>query len=225
MYRPKGDPRVDLSQLHNTRMAGHLGVTKTSNRIRQRFYWPGFRKDVSRWCVKCKICAQTSKRNSKLVLVRDLVGSPLERVGIDIVGPLPISEGGNAYILVVVDYFTRWTEAYPIPDQKALTVADKFVSEFITRFGVPERLVSDQGTDFMSDLFKHMCRLMEIEQTRCSPYHPATNGLTERMNSTIQSMLSSFVNENRNDWEEHLPYVLFAYRAAIQESTGVRPTF
>lgn len=220
---PKEIRSFILTQLHNSRMAGHLGITKTSNRIRQRFYWPGYRKDVERWCRKCKTCAQTNKRSSKSALVHDLAGSPLERVGIDIVGPLPVSENGNSYILVVVDYFTRWTEAYPIPDQKALTVADKFVSEFITRFGVPERLISDQGTDFMSELFRNMCQLMEIEQARCSPYHPATNGLTERMNATIQSMLSAFVNEYRNDWEEHLPYVLFAYRAAVQESTGCTP--
>jgi hypothetical protein len=212
-----------LAQLHNTRMAGHLGVTKTCNRIRQRFYWPGYRKDVTRWCRRCNKCAQTNKRVTRAALVHDLVGSPLERVGIDIVGPFPTSEEGNSYLLVIIDYFTRWTEAYPIPDQKAITVADKFVAEFITRFGVPDRLVSDQGTDFMSQLFRHMCQLMEVEQTRCSPYHPATNGLTERMNSTIQSMLAAFVNDHRDDWEDHLPYVLFAYRAAVQESTGCTP--
>ena len=220
---PKEIRKFILEQLHNTKLAGHLGVTKTCERVKQRFYWPRYREDVTLWCRKCFACAQTSKRRTKAPLVHELVGGPLERVGLDIIGPLERTKEGNNYILVVVDYFTKWVEAYGIPDQSALTVADKFVSEFVARFGVPERIHSDQGGDFMSHLFKQMCSLLEISPTRCSPYHPASNGLTERMNSTIQKMLSAFVNEYRNNWDDILPYVLFAYRASVQESTGCTP--
>ena len=214
-----------LDQLHNKKLAGHLGISKTCEKIRQRFYWPDYRKDVILWCRKCAACAQTNKRCTKAPLVHETVGMPLERVGIDIVGPLPTSEKGNSYILVVIDYFTRWVEGYSIPDQTALTVADKLVSEFITRFGVSQRLHSDQGTDFMSTLFRQMCRCLEIDQTRCTPYRPASNGLCERANQIVQHMLSAFVNDFRNNWEELLPYMLFAYRASVQESTGCSPNF
>jgi len=212
-----------LEQLHNSRLAGHLGVSKTIDRVKQRFYWPGYRDDIILWCKKCVLCAQTSKRSNKAVMKHELASEPLQRVGIDIVGPLPKTEQGNSFIMVICDYYTRWVEAYSIPDQTAITVADKFVTEFVCRFGVPQKLHSDQGTDFMSSLFKQMCKLLEIEQTRTTPYRPCSNGLTERMNQTIQHMLSAFVNDYRNDWEDHLPFVLMAYRAAVQESTGCSP--
>ena len=151
------------------------------------------------------------------------VGSPLEKVAMDIMGPFPISDTGNRYILVISDYFTRWVEAYAIPDMTAQVVADKFVSEFITRYGIPDQIHTDQGRDFMSNLFKEMAKLLDVYQTRTTPYHPMSDGLVERLNRTIQQMLKSFISENASDWEDHLPYVLMAYRSSIQESTGCTP--
>ena len=98
-----------------------------------------------------------------------MVGAPMERVALDVVGPLPVTDRGNKYILVVGDYLSKWTEAYPIPDQTATTVADKFVKEFVSRYGVPEVLHSDQGRNFESQVFQEMCRLLGIEKTRTTP--------------------------------------------------------
>lgn len=148
---------------------------------------------------------------------------PLQCVAIDIMGPLPITDKGNQYIMVVGDYFTKWTEAYPLPDHTAQTVADKLVCEFICRYGSPLRIHTDQGREFESNLFKRMCDIFEIEKSRTTPFHPQSDGMIERFNRTLQQMLAMFVNDYKDDWDEHLPLLTMAYRASVQESTKCTP--
>ena len=124
-------------------------------------------------------------------------GYLLERVALDILGPLPKSDSGNKYIMVVAEYFTKWTEAYPIPNQEAVTVARKLVDEFVSRFGAPEHLHSDQGRNVESSLFKEVCKLFGIVKTRTSPYHPEGDGVIERLNRTVLSMLSNYVDDRQ----------------------------
>ena len=151
------------------------------------------------------------------------VGCPMERVALDILGPLPRTSRGNVYILVVADYFTRWTEAYPMRNQEAITVAKKFVNEFICRFGAPLQILTDQGTQFESQLFCEMCHLLDISKTRTSAYHPQSDGMVERFNRTLASMLSLFVKDHQRDWDVHVPMVMMAYCSTIQETTSVSP--
>ena len=214
-----------MEHLHNHRTAGHLGVTKTLATVKQRFYWPGMTSDISRWCNSCSSCAQRKpgKGPGRSQLKQLPVGACLERVALDIVGPLPTTDNGNEYILVIGDYYTKWTEAYALPNHTAQTVADKIVTEFFSRFGLPFQLHSDQGPEFMSALFKELSKLLEIEKTFTACYRPQSDGFIERFNRTVQQMLSMFVSEHRNDWDDHLPYVMMAYRATIQESTGCSP--
>ena len=110
----------------------------------------------------------------------------------DIIGPFPKTELGNEYILIVCDYFTRWTESFPLPNLEATTVARVLVNEYICRFGVPEQLHTDQGRNFESKLIQEICKLLEIHKTRSSPYHPQSDGLVERFNRTLEAMLSKY---------------------------------
>jgi hypothetical protein len=144
-------------------------------------------------------------------------------VSLDVMGPLPKSDGDNKYVLLICDYFTKWVEAYPIPNQEARTIADKFVKEFICRFGVPRRLITDQGSNFQSRLFNEVCDLLDIDKNRTTPYHPQCDGLVERMNRTVEAMLSMFVSPGQKDWDDFLPYIMMACRSAIQETTGYSP--
>ena len=100
----------------------------------------------------------------------------MECITIDILGPLPETPWKNKFILLVSDYFTKWTESYPIPNQEAATVAEKLVSEFTCRCGVPCELHGDQGTNFESKVFGEICKLLDIEKTRTTPLHPQSNG-------------------------------------------------
>ena len=136
---------------------------------------------------------------------------------------LQYTNKGNRYILVIADYFTKWTEAYALPNHTAVTVAETLITEFVCRWGMPLAIHSDQGREFESRLFKEMCRLLGGDKTKTCPYHPQSDGMVERFNRTCISMLSAFVNEHKDDWDEYLPYLLAAYRASIHDSTGFTP--
>lgn len=110
-----------------------------------------------------------------------------------------------------------------MPVHTAQIVADKLVTEFICRYGTPLRIHTDQGREFESKLFTHLCRLLEIEKSRTTPYRPQSDGMIERFNRTLQQMLAMFVNENHDDWDDHLPYLTSAYRTSVQESTKCTP--
>eukprot|EP00731_Ephydatia_muelleri_P028382 Em0020g26a len=146
---------------------------------------------------------------------------PLQRVAMDIMGPLPETSRGNKYILVIADYFTKWSEAYPIPNMEAITVAKCLVNEFICRFGVPEQLHSDQGRNFESKVIKNICDLLQIRKTRTSPYHSQSDGLVERFNRTLLNLLSIAVVDAERDWDVQLPLLMFAYRTSMHETNGV----
>ena len=130
----------------------------------------------------------------------------------DILGPLPESINKNSYVLVVSDYFTRYTEAYALPNQEAKTVAHKLVNEFFLRFSLPEQLYSDQGQQFELDIIKEVTNMLQIKKSRTSPYHPQSDGLVELFNRTLLSMLSTALDEHPWEWEDHLRplcYILY----------------
>ena len=117
-----------LTALHSDITAGHLDIAKTLNKVRARFYWPGQRRDVEDWCQACDECGSRKPlpRPCHAPLQPELAGRPLQRVAMDILGPLPETDRGHKYVLVIADYFTKWTEALPMPDMEARTVANLF---------------------------------------------------------------------------------------------------
>ena len=126
-------------------------------------------------------------------------------------------------MLVLCDYFRKWTQAFALKDQTAYTVADTLMTQCFNLFGLPEVIHSDQGRNFEYDLFKELYQLLGIEKTRTTAYHPQSDGMVERFNRTCQQMLKAFINENRDDWDDHLPYLMMAYRSSPHESTGLSP--
>ena len=201
-----------LAELHDGPLGGHLGGDKMYSRLKQRFYWPGSTTDVKHWCATCSTCAarKTSATHKRAPLHTIQSGYPMQIAAVDIVGPFPDSPNGNRYILVAMDYFTRWAEVYAIPNQEASTVAEKLVNEFFLCFSLPEQLHSDQGRQFESSLMKEICRLLGIHKSRTTPYHPQSDGLVERFNRTLLSMLATSSREHPSTWESHLPKVCMA---------------
>lgn len=122
------------------------------------------------------------------------VGAPLERIALDIMGPLLKTQKAHKHILVITDYFTKLAEAYPRVDQEASTIAD-FLIDFICHFGLPLQIHSDQGRQFQTNLFREMCKILGIVRTRTFPYHPQSDGLVERINRTIIDMLSKSISK------------------------------
>ena len=147
-------------------------------------YWREMRRQAEEWCQKCHLCGskKSPPRPEKALLRQYLVGAPIERITIDLTGPLPRTKAGNTSIVVVADYFTKWVEAFPLPDQTAGTVARTLVEQVIARFGTPLEIHTDQGREFEAGLFRGVCRLLGIHKTRTTRSTPSptawSNGST-----------------------------------------------
>ena len=211
---------------HEILMAGHMGIRKTTSRILTEFYWPGICGDIARFCRSCDICQRTipKGRIGKVPLgTMPLIDTPFKRVAVDIVGPIePRSENRNKYILTMIDYATRYPEAVPLPNIETETVAEALVSMF-SRVGIPDEMLTDCGTQFMSKVMNETARLLSLQQITTSPRHPQCDGLVERFHATLKQMLKKACNERPKDWDKYIPALLFAVREVPQESLGFSP--
>lgn len=137
-------------------------------------------------------------------------------------GPLPTSDKGDKYLLVIGDYFTKFIHAIPIRNQEEETVTRSFVDNFITIFSVPMQVHTDKGANFESRLFRELCRILDIVKTRTTVMRPQSDGMVERFMRTIENMLSSFVSVHQKDWDQYVS-LMMAYRSLKHETTGVTP--
>ena len=151
------------------------------------------------------------------------VGRRWERVAMDLLDMSVMSTKGNCYVLVMVDCFSRWTEACPLPDKTAISEADTFFSNIVCRFGMPTVIHSDQGREFENKVMHELCILGGAHKTKTTLYHPESDGLVERFNRTLLMMLVMFAGEHKDDWDDLLPPVMMAYRSSVHESTGFSP--
>ncbi|CAK9820223.1 Retrovirus-related Pol polyprotein from transposon 412 [Anthophora quadrimaculata] len=223
---PKSKVEEALRECHETPAGGHFGERKTLAKLRQRFFWLDHRVDVEEWCRRCYACTARKgpKEKGKGPLRIYNVGAPFERVAFDIVGPLPKSSSGNRYALVIVDYFSKWPEVIPLPNQRATTIATALLRDVVSRHGVPLELHSDQGRSFESTVFKELMQLLGIKKTRTTPLHPQSDGLVERMIRTLLQYLSFYIADNQKDWDQWIPLFLLAYRSSRHETTRCTPS-
>lgn len=224
---PRSMVRKVIELNHVPPLSAHLGYKKTIYRVNQQFIWEGMVQDVKKFVATCTSCQErkTSPHVRPSPLQRfTVVNQPFELVGMDILGPLPMTITGNRYLLLFTDYLSKWVEGIAIPNQKAKTVARALISEVIARHGVPQKLLTDRGANFLSALMKDVYSFLGIQKLNTTPYRPSTNGSIERFNRTLTQMLSHYTVD-QHDWDEWLPFMLFAYRTAIHESTRETPFF
>lgn len=191
-----------LERFHDHKMAGHHGVPKTLHRIKNRFTWPTLNKDVTKYV---KSCLKSAKRKAHGGARSPLSPMPVanylwERVAMDIVGPLPTSKKDNKYILVIGEYVSRYVETAALPDQTADSVAQAFLEKIILRYGCPSNVLTDQGSNFQSELFEKIYSILGIKKLRTAAYTPRTNGFVEKMNRLLVDSLTIFVHNNPTDW-------------------------
>ena len=149
--------------------------------ILRQYIWPNLTRDVASYCRSCLACqtSKVSRHNKPKPSHFDIPDARFQHVHIDIVGPL-LPSNGYRYSLTMIDHFTRWTEAIPIPEMTAEAVAEAFYSNWISRYGAPSRITTDQGTQFESTLLNEVLKLFGIERIHTTSYHPAANGMVER---------------------------------------------
>ena len=213
-----------LETLHDSEYAGHFGVKRTMARIKMRYYWPAYQQDIEDWCKTCGICQERKNppnRNIAPMTSIDSGQGPFEQIALDIL-KLPKTERGNEYLLVLEDYFTKWVEAFPMKRTVAPGVAQCMLNGWVSRFGCPYSILSDQGSEFTSHLFKCLSDTLKAHKMRTSTYHPRTDGMVERSNRTLIDVLSKYAN-GEPDWDLRMPLVLFAIRSSEHSTTGFSP--
>ena len=180
---------------------------------------------VEEYCRTCDRCVarKNPPGKSRAPLRSYLVVAPMERIQIDVMGPLPQTHRGNKYILVVCDCFTKWTEAYALPNQESETITKTFVDEFVCRYGAPLQIHSDQGRNFEARTFQQMCDFLGIHKTRTTSMRPQSNGNVERFNRCLATMLTMYCEQEQHKWDEYLPQLLMAYRSSMHSSTHLTP--
>ncbi len=202
---------------------GHLGGDKVLKMISKRFIWPGMAKEVLGHCRACPTCQKKSKfvpRKAPAV-ERPILSEPFEHVAIDLVGPLPKGKGGCRFLLTYDCLATRWPEAVPLRSITAKAVAEA-LWEIFSRTGIPEKILTDQGSQFVGKVMKSLCGLLGIERVRTSPYHPESNGVVERMHGTLKAILGKCINEEA-DWVGFVSLALFVLRQMPHADSGHSP--
>ena len=209
---------------HDHPLSAHFATQTTYEKIKERYYWNGMLKDIETYVKSCDECQRRGKPIKKHELHPITVKEPFYQIGIDIVGPLPLTNHNNKYIVVAVDYFTKWPEAKPIPKATAEEVSIFIFEDIICRHGSPQKILTDRGSHFNNQLIKELTNKFQVKHGFSTPYHPKTNGLVERFNKTLCESLAKLGKED-SQWDYKIPAVLFAYRTRKQESTQMTPFF
>ena len=194
----------------------HYSANRTINEVTNRYFWKSMKKITKDYCRRCVDCQQSK-------IIRHTITKPVQieiptgrfiHINMDIVGPLPVSKNsGNRYLLTCIDRFSRWAEAWPIQDISAETVAKKFVNEWVSRYGVPEKVTTDRGSQFQSELYRNFAKLLGVELISTSAYNPRANGMVERFHRTMKTAIKA----SAADWEEVLPLIMLGLRTIVRE--------
>ena len=218
-----------LHQAHEDPLSGHVGIEKTYQKIREQFYWKKMKNHIYKYimgCLKCQVRKSSAPSSHGLLQHLPIPEQPFDIIDIDFLDGLPKITYGNSHILVVIDRLTGYPIAIPTVNNKADTAADVIYKNVICEYGVPRCIHSDKGTHFTGNIFKRLCKRMNIQQSYTTTAHPQGNALPERFNQFLKKCLSIFAEEEvQNDWDKWLPSILFAYRTSIHPAAKDTPFY
>src|SRR6266540_2252052 len=213
-----------LSLAYEHSLSGHFGLEATLSKLKERYYWPKMKNDIKSYIQTCdqyQRCGKITDEN-ELHLIR--IKEPFYQWGIDIVGPLTETSRGNKYIVVAIDYFTKYPEARALANANARNVVNFLYEDIICRHGCSRKIISDRGTHFNNQVIEKLLERFKIKHNLSTPYYSKTNGLVERFNKTLCESLAK-LNEERKNWDEYISPTLFAYRTKINKSTQFTPFY
>ncbi|CAF1027404.1 unnamed protein product [Rotaria magnacalcarata] len=215
-----------LRWAHDHPTDGHAGRLQTLCRLASRVYWPSMRKDVFKYIQSCLSCQQFKHSNAPTANPMQLhtISQPWHTIGIDIMGAFPPTARQKRFLLVIVDYFTRWVELFAIKQTTATHIANILIDEIICRYGAPVYILSDNGPQFISHLFNEICANMGINRKFTANYHPQTN-MSERVNRTLKAQIAIYAQHGPGLWDKELQKLAFAIRTSINDTTGETPAY
>ena len=226
LINPSDDEKkVLFEEYHNGPLGGHQGVTRTHKKLSLLYNWRGMKKDIKKFIKKCEFCQKNklSRKTKMPMQITTTASKPFERCFLDIVGPLPVTESGSKYILTFQDDLTKYLINISMKNQEASTVASHFVTDIICHYGLPEILITDQGSNFLSDLFKTTCKFLKIKKIQTTSYHPESNGALERSHRVLEEYLRNFIKESQEDWDNWIPFATFTYNTTPHSATEFSP--
>jgi transposase InsO family protein len=215
-----------LASVHDAPSAGHFGVQRTLMRLAKNYWWPGMSKDVLNYvrsCTQCQARNVPPHMRSRDWLVKDPIPKLFARISVDIQGEFTTSKNGNRWLVTFMDVHSRWIEGFAINDISALTIAKLLVKEIILRYGAIGSLLSDRGSNFLSEVIRELCKIFRIQKVDIAAYHPESNANIERVHRIYSDMLSKYVNDEHDDWDEIFPFVQWAYRTSYQSALEASP--
>lgn len=220
---PQKYRKTALEGLHDD--VGHLGRDKTLNLVRDRYYWPRMAADVDDKVKGCERCVKRKARpDGRAPLTSIQTSQPMELVCMDFL-TLETAKGGFQHLLVVTDHYTKYAQAIPTKNMTARTTAEALVSSYFVHYGMPQKILSDQGPNFESSLVKQLLELTGVKKCRTTPYHAMSNGHCERLNRTLLEMLGTLQPDEKSDWKSHIGPLVHAYNATRHETTHFSPFY
>jgi len=211
----------EFERLHNL---CHQGSNATIRLMTGRYVWPGMKAQIRKWCKFCQICqANKITRHTKAPLGSIPNLEKFKVLHIDLVGPLPIIKN-KKFILTMIDRDTSWTEVVALNEISSEAVVKAITKEWVSRYGVPEIIVSDNGRQFISEKFNHFCESFGIEHRHSTPYHPQCNGKIERFHRSLKNALRTQSTNAERTWLENLPLTMLGIRNASSEDTELSPS-
>lgn len=224
-YVPEDKRNEIFSELHNSPVGGHKGVSKTFHRIRQQYYWENLKQDIQRriqQCLSCQLKKLFRLKTKQKMIITDTPGTTLDKLAMDIVGPLPKTKNGNEYILTMQDQLSKYCLGVPLPNALASTIADAFVKRYIRIFGAPRIVLTDQGRNFLSSPMKRIAKRIKIKQVKTTAFHPQSNGSLERSHHALGEFLKQY-SEKDCEWDQWVEIAMLNYNTSVQESTKHTP--
>ncbi|KAL6424939.1 hypothetical protein ACFW04_010072 [Cataglyphis niger] len=214
-----------ITENHSSAHGGHKGITKTYNRLRPHYYWKNMKKDIQNFIQRCRQCQLkklTRIKTKQPMVITDTPGSAFDKVSLDIVGPLPITNTGNQYILTMQDLLTKYSVAVPLREATSLAIADALTKNFICIYGTPKAILTDQGTNFLSALMRNLTKRFNIQHFKTTAYHPQSNGSIERSHHVLTEYLKTQV-EKEKEWDNYINMAMFSYNTSVHEGTKFSP--
>jgi hypothetical protein len=208
-----------LTELHGGLSGGYLGVSKNQNKAQHSYYWLHARNDVEKWCWQCDTCAASCGTQTKNwgQMHQYNIKALHKRIAINVVGLFPWSDQGNSYLLIAMYYFTKWPEAYTIPNEEALTIVEILVTNFFCRLGVPRELHSDQGHNFEFHLMQEVLQL-SVNRTP-HPLHLQLDSMVRTIRQTVKEHLRQVIASHLRDWDARLPLFFLPNGESTHDTT------